>query len=133
MNDANIMFYENTKPMSGFREYFDKKNDVYQKVDERLDYRVGSIVRWFKRDGLSDTFKATNQYLYKIIAFANNNETGELMVIFMSLYGNFSVHAERLEFFKSKVNKEEYSYAQQEYRYEVVKYHTDNGEGVNGI
>lgn len=128
--DKNIMFYANTKPMSGFREYYDKKNNVYQEIDDRIDYRIGSIVRWFKRDALPEEQKKANAHLYRIIAFGVNNQTGEEMVIYTALYGSFNTFVETLKVFKTKINKEEYPDTEQVYQYEVVKYYTDEGEGV---
>lgn len=128
--DQYKMFYQNTQLMNPFTEYHSKNNGINKEIDKRLDYRVGSIVRYFKRDILSKEQKANNGYLYKIITFGTNNQTGELMVVFMGLYGSFSTFIEPIDIFSARVNKQEYPDIQQEYRYEVIKYQTDNGEGV---
>jgi hypothetical protein len=53
----------------------------------RTHINVGDIVQHFKRETLSNP---GNLYLYKILAFAEHTETGEMLVIYQALYKDLS-------------------------------------------
>ena len=69
-------------------------------------FTIGAIVRHFKREYITDPQSA--EYLYKILAFASHTETGEKLVIYQALYGEFQVFARPLSMFLEKVDAKKY-------------------------
>lgn len=82
---------------------------------ENNRFKVNDIVRHFKRELVDPS---TQEYLYRIIAFAHHTETEEALVVYQALYAPEKVCARPLDMFLSEVDREKYPNIKQKYRFE---------------
>lgn len=87
------------------------------------EFKVGDVVKHFKRE-LQDaeTLRAEPAIgLYKIIAFAEDEATGDKHTIYRALYGEKRTYMRKTEVFMSETDKEKYPEATQKYRFELFE------------
>lgn len=58
--------------------------------------------------------------LYRIETVAENTETGEMLVVYQTLYGSYEIYARPLTMFPRTVVRTKYMNAAQGYRFEKI-------------
>lgn len=63
---------------------------------------------------------------YQVMYLAQHTETGEMMVVYRALYGNFRIYVRPLDMFMSACTPEQYDKYRQLYRFELDDTYTTN-------